>query len=589
MKLRRIIAVCADEEMAPRLVRALDASGGLVELVSTHEGLDPREPDVAACVVHLDGALADAGSAVMGRVPRGCQVVFVLPRASLARVVELMQVSESVAGLVVAEELDEPQLTALATRLLTQDLFGLGKTLGPGAVIHARTVHDDRGRMTCIAEIVAFIAAQDLPRRLQGAIEQCIDEMLMNALYDAPVDEDGIHVFANLPVRTRIGLRIDQAVVVQYAFDGARFAMSVRDAFGSLERATVLRVLHKCLHADDKIDRKEGGAGVGLFLMVNEATSLAFHVVPGLATEAVCTFDVRAEGPRLAQLTVLTERTDVTGALVSGRKPARALRPTPIVGPLVRHRRALLGIAAVAGVAGAAIVGMWVLRAPPIPPPATLLVESQPAGALVSIDGVRAGETPATLTHLRPGSTVALEVEQRGYAPVEARVQVPAPGHSLTHTAALTRSPALARVRLVSTPPGARVRQLGAEAPAAGDRTYTPAEVFVEVNRPHRFVLTMPGRLPLEVEATVPPGDGVLERGGALAPGTNLHIEGSVAGTASVAGAPHCTDVAVPAMCTLAPGTYELAFTTATRERLTRTVELRDTDEVVRFDVGGAR
>ncbi len=579
------MAVCADETLAPRLVAALDATGGLVELHATFTDLAPRETDVALCVVHLDGHLAEAGSTVLSRVPRGCNVVIVLPRANLAQFVSLMQASETVASLLVAEDLLEHQLTAIAARLLTRDLFGLGKTLGADVEVRTHTVHDYLERTSCIEHVAAFVAEHNLPRPTRVAIEQCIDEMLMNALYDAPVDDEGVHVFANVPVRTRTGLRIDQAVLVQYAFDGVTFGLSVRDAFGSLERATILRVLYKCLHADDKVDRKEGGAGVGLFLMVSEATSVAFHLVPGLATEAVCTFNVSAEQTRLGQLTVITERSDVTGALVSGRKPARALRPTPMAGLLTRHRRAVIGGATLVAVGAAILLAARLVRTPPLPPAATLRVESQPAGASVWVDGVRSGETPAMLTHLRPGADVALKLDHRGYTSADIRVQVPPPGRTHTHVEALTRDPALARVRLVSTPPGARVRLLDASAGALEDRTYTPADVFVEVNLPRRFVLTMPGYVPLAVEAIAPPGDGTLERGGVLAPGTDIRIEASVPGTVTVARAPHCADVPVPATCTLSPGTYELAFTAATGERQARAVDVHDTDLAVRFEI----
>src|SRR5215211_3459219 len=106
--------------------------------------------------------------------------------------------------------------------------------------------------------------------------------MLMNALYDAPVDEHGKPIFAEIPTRTRVSLRIEQKAVVQYACDGKQFAVAVRDAFGRLERATVLRYLHKCLHSEQQIDRKVGGAGLGLYLMMNSASTVYFNVLPGV-------------------------------------------------------------------------------------------------------------------------------------------------------------------------------------------------------------------------------------------------------------------------------------------------------------------
>ncbi len=92
-------------------------------------------------------------------------------------------------------------------------------------------------------------------RKYREAIESCIDEMLMNALYDAPVDEEGRPIFSEIPTKTRISLRVEQRVVVQYASDGKTFWLSVRDAFGTLDRGTVTRYLHKC-RSEQQIDHR---------------------------------------------------------------------------------------------------------------------------------------------------------------------------------------------------------------------------------------------------------------------------------------------------------------------------------------------
>src|SRR5207244_10295357 len=103
---------------------------------------------------------------------------------------------------------------------------------------------------------------------------------------------EGRQIFSEVPTKTRISLRVEQKAVVQYACDGRQFALAVRDVFGTLERDTVLRYLHKCLHAEQQIDRKAGGAGLGLYLMVNTSTAVLFNVLPGVATEAVCVFEL---------------------------------------------------------------------------------------------------------------------------------------------------------------------------------------------------------------------------------------------------------------------------------------------------------
>src|SRR5204863_5853976 len=113
-------------------------------------------------------------------------------------------------------------------------------------------------------------------RRFLAPIELCVDEMLMNALYDAPVDARGEHIFAGIPASARVKQRTEHSVSVQYACDGRRFAVAVCDAFGTLDRQIVLRHLHKGLHAEQQVDRKIGGAGLGLYLIATSATAVHF-------------------------------------------------------------------------------------------------------------------------------------------------------------------------------------------------------------------------------------------------------------------------------------------------------------------------
>src|SRR5262249_3731293 len=137
-----------------------------------------------------------------------------------------------------------------------------------------------------------------------------------------------------IPTKTRISLRVEQKAVVQYACDGKQFVVAVRDAFGTLERATVLRYLHKCLHSEQQIDRKAGGAGLGLYLITSSSTDVYFNVLPGVATEAVCPFDLEVPKLQLESFGFFTEKIDAAGRLAGG--PSRRL-PTGVKHPVERR------------------------------------------------------------------------------------------------------------------------------------------------------------------------------------------------------------------------------------------------------------
>src|SRR4030095_4419674 len=222
----------------------------------------------------LDGDLAAAAPIALQRLVGETPLIAILPRSHLARGVDIMQASERLAGMLFADDLYSLRLSAMATRVLAGDIFGLEKLILWGTQIHSYLVGDYQDKSLCIAQISEFAELMGVRRKYRESIEQCVDEMLMNALYDAPVDEQGRQIFSEIPTKTRISLRVEQKVLVQYACDGKQFAVAVRDAFGTLERATVLRYLHKCLHNEQQIDRKVGGAGLGLYLMTNGATEV---------------------------------------------------------------------------------------------------------------------------------------------------------------------------------------------------------------------------------------------------------------------------------------------------------------------------
>jgi hypothetical protein len=663
---RRIIAVSSDKAFGKQLAVALKAAGGAVDSYASLEELRGDTAETALVVLHADGELAAEAARAIEALTGDTKVIAILPRSNLAAVVDIMQGSERVAGMMVADDLDTHALSAMATRVLAGDIFGLEKLTRWGTQIHSFPVGDYQEKSLCIAQLSQFAEQMGVRRKYREAIEQSLDEMLMNALYDAPVDEHGKPVFSEIPTKTRISLRIEQKAIVQYACDGEQFAMAVRDAFGTLERATVLRYLHKCLHSEQQIDRKAGGAGLGLYLITSSATDVYFNVLPGVATEAVCTFDLQAPKLQLASFGFFTEQIDAAGRLASGpsrRLSAAAYHPVErraeaavaaaavpaaprglvallaaaiaitvglaavVAWPrLFGHRAAVTILTTPAGAtididgktAGTTAQGALVVRdlevgrAYPIVArldgfepkqvvvqprdgednaiaialvalAATVVLESAPTGATVEMDGRPAGTTPLTLTTLRPGATAQLVFRKPGYQDAAARLEVPRPGKEIRLIQPLAVSQDLARVRLVSEPPGARVVQNGRLLPGVT----TPAEVLVEANKPVRFLLTLPRRVPYVVEAFTPAsGADDLVRGGKLSEGTSLRVTAGAEGKLSVGKAPHCQDLALPAECLLLPGTYTVEVAVAQGLPITRTVKVGPKEIALHIELG---
>ncbi|MCX5741525.1 MAG: PEGA domain-containing protein [Proteobacteria bacterium] len=647
---RRIIAISPDKTVGKAIAIALKAAGGVVDL---HASLDELGKEIAAALVVVHVPAGGEASAIMStlvsRLTGDTRAVAILAASDLATIVAIMQASDRVAGMLVAEDLDPRELSAMATRILAGDIFGLDKVIRWGTQIHSQLIGDYQEKSLCISQISEFAELMGVRRKYRESIEQCIDEMLMNALYDAPVDDDGKQIFAEIPTKTRISLRVEQKVVVQYACDGKQFAVSVRDAFGTLERATVLRYLHKCLHNANQIDRKVGGAGLGLYLMTNASSEVYFNVLPKVATEAVCVFDLESPKLQLQSFGFFHERIDAGGRLVGGpsrRLPTGASHPVERRDPSVaapslgRGVVALLvvmigvvlaliamvayprlrgddhflevriradiddqrvairlevepvgatveldGKAVGTATAGALVVRDLVpgraypivVRHPGFAPKSTVVqptkagddrltlrldalvptvrLDSLPTGATIEVDGKPVGTAPLVLSSLAPRAPIELTFRKPGYRDATTKLEVPGPGEDLRVVQPLLVSDELARIHLVSEPPGAQVVQNGQLVPGI----LTPAEVLVEAGKPVSFTLTMAHKVPVQL-ATFTPGHGEtnLEQSATLVDGRALAITSSVEGKVSVAHAPLCQALTTPASCVVPPGTYSV-------------------------------
>ncbi len=185
----------------------------------------------------------------------------------------------------------EHGLQVTAHKLLTGDIFGIEKYLPAGTHVNYFRMRDFQGRSTALDTILKYAEERGIRRQVRGAIGSVCEELLMNALYDAPVDADGNQIFAEVDPHLRVDSTSPRPVSIRYAATDDQFYVAVRDRFGRVAKNTILAYIHKCLHSAQQIDRKTYGAGLGLYLVANAAAGYVVNVAFGMATEVVCTFD----------------------------------------------------------------------------------------------------------------------------------------------------------------------------------------------------------------------------------------------------------------------------------------------------------
>jgi len=241
-----------------------------------------------------DGDVA-ALATLVPKLRERAHVTIVTPKASLSDLTSYLR-DDRVNHVVVGDELDHGVFVT-AQKLLTGDIFGIEKYLPAGTPVNYVRLRDFQGRGRAIETVLGYAEQAKMRRQVRTAIGAVCEELLMNALYDAPVDADGRPMFADIDPHDRIETRSPRPVSIRYAATDQLFAVAVRDRFGRLAKNTILSYIEKCIHSPNQIDRKTYGAGLGLYLVANAAASYTVNVAYGIATEVVCTFDRGAKTP----------------------------------------------------------------------------------------------------------------------------------------------------------------------------------------------------------------------------------------------------------------------------------------------------
>jgi hypothetical protein len=296
-----------------RVVQSLGAAGLEVRSTTFPSELPIDElPDVAALLVDLDVSPDERPAAIIGEARLAYPDVPLLVVAGLdarRRLIEALCEADvnhvlpkrgaltlPRGGLPVLSALegpDEHDLFAAVRRLLDgPESPGVTPYLLAGAPVHKAAVRDTQDKDQAIGEVVAFAESMELGGEKLRRIELATEELLMNALYDAPRDAAGGARNAGLDRRIGVALEPGEAVKVRYGCDGQTLAVAVADPFGSLDKSAVTERLRGVAVGVPRPARGVAGAGLGLVMTYSVANQLIFSVSPGRLTEVTAVLHV---------------------------------------------------------------------------------------------------------------------------------------------------------------------------------------------------------------------------------------------------------------------------------------------------------
>jgi hypothetical protein len=187
---------------------------------------------------------------------------------------------------------ETPRLTSLTTTL--KSIAGTRVTVedflidGARHNVHAATASTQKAEL--IGLLDDFCARESIKEHIIDELAEIFDELFTNALYHAPI-EGGVR--PNSTKDRSVDVTSKRAVTVTFAADPTTMVMAVRDEYGSLSADRLVQSIGRCFGGEGAtVNQGEGGAGVGMFMILQKASYLSLYIDTGRSTEVIVARDL---------------------------------------------------------------------------------------------------------------------------------------------------------------------------------------------------------------------------------------------------------------------------------------------------------
>lgn len=188
------------------------------------------------------------------------------------------------------------ELLATVQKLLRNEVFGLEKYIAWGADVRGYTLEDANERGDAVTALAADVTAVGLPDRVGSLVSVIADELIANALYVAPLDDNKRRYRVSEGRERSRALHGRDVVTVRWATDARYLAIEVRDRWGTLDPNAIAERL-----ASGKANASAGESGMGLALAYACCNQLVIDLEPEVMTEVIALLDVRYKPTELGR------------------------------------------------------------------------------------------------------------------------------------------------------------------------------------------------------------------------------------------------------------------------------------------------
>ena len=169
----------------------------------------------------------------------------------------------------------------------TMATHGLKNFLSERSHVQTITLQNADQKQDAAEAVRQYLIAAKFSGRISNIIANAVDELLMNALFDAPCDEFGRPLYSSTSRSESRPLAANEQVAMNIGFDGFYVGVSVTDSFGSIDRNRLLNhVSANYRDRDYQVRQGQAGAGLGIATIFNSGGTLIYHCEAQQKTEA---------------------------------------------------------------------------------------------------------------------------------------------------------------------------------------------------------------------------------------------------------------------------------------------------------------
>lgn len=178
------------------------------------------------------------------------------------------------------------QIVSTLNQMASPSAPEVSSYLTPGAAVTSVKVRSTDDKAALLERLADAAGQTGGVSELAGVIGTVASELIMNAIFNAPVDAKTKRPkYRDRPRHLPLALDPAEEVTVAFGHDDQVFALGVKDRFGALTRETLIaNFLRSSQAGETQIKMKTPGAGVGLYMVFCSSHLLDIHVTPGKET-----------------------------------------------------------------------------------------------------------------------------------------------------------------------------------------------------------------------------------------------------------------------------------------------------------------